>query len=309
MQQLTPLVRAFYARREPAALATVVATRGSSYRQPGARRLVFADGPAAGAITGGCLEDEIDALARQTLADRTPRRETFDLLPRFGCAGEITIFCEAMAPDHAFFARAAEETKHRATWHAQTVVDGPTAGQGTRPLARGESVAAGARHWTFEPALRVALIGEGPENAPFAAIARTMGWEVTEVERADDLPAVDSRTAVVVKARKFGRDLAALAEILRLPIPYVGLLGPARRRRELIGALLGEGLLAPDAPLGHLHGPAGLDLGVESPAEIALSIAAEIQAAFGGGSGGRLREKAGGVHGRPVELPLQKHAA
>ncbi len=309
MQELTPLVRAFYSRREPAALATVVGTRGSSYRQPGARRLIFADGATAGAITGGCLEDEIDAMGRRALVEQTARRETFDLLPRFGCAGEITILCEPMVPDHVFFARAAEETKHRVAWHAQTILEGPAEQQGTRPLDRGESAAAGARLWTFEPALRVALIGEGPENAPFVAIAQTLGWEVTEVERADDLPAVDARTAVVVKARKFGRDLAALAELLRLPVPYVGLLGPARRRRELIGTLLGEGLLAPDAPLGHLHGPAGLDLGVESPAEIALSIVAEIQAAFGGGNGGRLREKNGGVHGRPVELEFPKRAA
>ncbi len=301
MEELVPLLREFLRRREPAALASVVHVTGSSYRQPGARRLVFSDARALGAITGGCLEDEIDALATSVLSSGRARVETFDLLPRFGCSGTITVLVEKLVPDSEFFARAALELERRGNWSAVSVFAGDPTGWGTQTCEDGDFVPDGFLQ-QFLPPLRVLLFGDGPENPPLRTIATALGWEVLEFESAHTEPEIDARTAVVVKARKFGRDLVALARLLQLDVPYVGLLGPARRRRQLLNSLVEEGCLKPGTSLAHLYGPAGLDLGGESPAEIALSIVAEIQAVFASVRAEHLRAKSGSIHARGVAV-------
>ncbi len=136
-------------------------------------------------------------------------------------------------------------------------------------------------------------IGEGLENEALLVLADALGWDAVLAPSPDDIPPPDFRTAVVVKAHKIGRDLAALKALLKLPIPYIGLMGPARRKQTLLSALFDEGLVSPNTSLSRLFGPSGLDVGAETPAEIALSIVAEIQAVMTGHPGGSLRDKAG----------------
>ena len=85
-----------------------------------------------------------------------------------------------------------------------------------------------------------------------------------------------------MKSHNYGRDFAALCHLLKLDLPYVGLLGPRKRRDQLLNAVLDEGI-AIDA---EVFAPAGLDLGAETPEELALALVAEIQAAFAGGERG-----------------------
>lgn len=87
-----------------AVVATVVDVEGSGYRRPGARMVVDADGENLGAVTAGCLEDSVRDIAQRTLADKTPRVETFDLRDDeasawglgLGCNGVIDIFVEPL---------------------------------------------------------------------------------------------------------------------------------------------------------------------------------------------------------------------
>ncbi len=86
-------------------LATIIDVEGSAYRRPGAKMVIPEDGEGVGHITAGCLEDEIQTIAGDVLADGTPRVETYDLRPDgesdvwglgVGCNGVITILLEPL---------------------------------------------------------------------------------------------------------------------------------------------------------------------------------------------------------------------
>lgn len=154
----------------------------------------------------------------------------------------------------------------------------------------------------FNPPLRLAIVGAVHIAQRLAALARDLGYEVLVIDprrgfltqarfpgvRLDhDWPdealarlAPDARTAVVTLSHDAKIDEPALAVALRAPCFYVGALGSRRtqerRRERLVEAGLEE------SALGRIHGPVGLDLGAKSPAEIALSIAAEMTAILRG---------------------------
>jgi xanthine/CO dehydrogenase XdhC/CoxF family maturation factor len=95
-----------------------------------------------------------------------------------------------------------------------------------------------------------------------------------------------------VKSHNYGRDFAALQKLLSLDLRYVGLVGPRKRRNELLSGLLDLGVTINAG----FFAPAGLDLAAETPEEIALSIVSEIQRVFAGASGESLRERKTSIH-------------
>lgn len=168
----------------------------------------------------------------------------------------------------------------------------------------------------IEARIRLLLFGGGQDVIPVMQLGKQMGWEVTVTDEcaAKALPmrfaaadqvvhlnreaAVaalqpDNRTAAVLISHNFGYDKAILKELVRWPAPYIGILGPRKRFVRLDEEL--DGILD-----GHhaIHAPVGLDLGGETPFEIALAIISEIQAAFSGRSGGKLRDRSGFIHER-----------
>jgi xanthine dehydrogenase accessory factor len=146
--------------------------------------------------------------------------------------------------------------------------------------------------------VRLLLFGTGPEIAPVRQFAHTLGWVVHHFARASDLPEdlqSDSQTAALVMTHHFGRDLAVLDRLLPLQLPYVGLLGPRKRHRQLLEELYSRREFNP-ASVSTIHAPAGLDLGSEAPEEIALSIVSEVSAVLANRHGGHLRERATGIH-------------
>jgi xanthine dehydrogenase accessory factor len=95
-------IESLSARGEPMALATIVDVKGSTYRRPGARLLVPRTGPMVGNISGGCLEGEVQEVAREVMESGIPRLLTFDLTADdevvwgwgLGCNGVIDVFVE-----------------------------------------------------------------------------------------------------------------------------------------------------------------------------------------------------------------------
>src|SRR2546430_12178737 len=79
IQEVLAAISALAERDEPMALATIVATRGSTYRRAGARYLVPATGEPIGNLSGGCLEDDVARAGREVMASGEPRRMTFDM--------------------------------------------------------------------------------------------------------------------------------------------------------------------------------------------------------------------------------------
>lgn len=176
--------------------------------------------------------------------------------------------------------------------------------------------AAGAR-WLVEatrPPVRLLVLGAGMDAVPVVELAARLGWDVRLFDRReaalrpDRFPGaatlraidpdrwapepglVDARTAALVMTHHFLDDVALLRALLAAAPPYVGVLGPAKRRDNLLAEL---GLAGPPPPL---HGPVGLDLGAETPEEIALSAIAEIQAVLAGREARSLRERDAPLH-------------
>ena len=300
MREIRDIVRLYERRRgEPFALATLVATRGSSYRRPGARMLIAADGTTAGSLSGGCLEEEVTRRALAVVRDGIPELMSFDTRLRFGCNGSIDVFVERASED--FLAALASNFSERRSCRAVTILQGEQSE--TRITRHDAMVPVGAFVQEIEPSIRLLIFGEGPDSRPLRAFAEILGWEVCEIDQPADLAShVDSRTAAIVKSHNYGRDFTALCQLLKLDLPYVGLLGPRKRRDQLLNAVLDEGI-AIDA---EVFAPAGLDLGAETPEELALALVSEIQTVFAGASAESLRDRRAPIHGwnvarRPVK--------
>ena len=223
-----------------------------------------------------------------------------------------------------------DETGSRPTGITQTNQGAATiAADARRCLASGRAhwadyVVNGRRievlHEYIEPAPRIVVFGAGWDAVPVVDAAASLGWNVTVVDRKasravasrfprakqvlvvdpNDLPrslSLDEKTSAIVMSHDYQDDLAYLDFALRRSSWYVGLLGPGRRRDRLLGDLA-ERTGAPLSPqqLARLHSPVGLDVGAETPQEIAASIIAEVIAARSGRPGSMLRQKAGPIH-------------
>jgi xanthine dehydrogenase accessory factor len=105
LREILGRARALAATGEPAALATIVAVAGSSYRREGARMLLEPGGRATGVLSGGCLERDLARTAGEALAAGTPRTLVYDLRAEeeaiwgfgLGCAGRVTLLVEPLA--------------------------------------------------------------------------------------------------------------------------------------------------------------------------------------------------------------------
>ena len=170
---------------------------------------------------------------------------------------------------------------------------------------------------SIEPPIQLYVFGTGPDIVPVCALAAQLNWRVTVIARAEvrvlalppnfDLCFVapeelaetlvaDARTAAIVMTHNYGRDLAYLAQLLRLPLPYIGLLGPRGRRERLLGDLAELDGALDDANCANLYSPAGLDIGAEGPQEIAFSILSEIKRVLAERAGGSLRDRETSIH-------------
>ena len=325
LAQILDGIDEWHARGEQMALATIVATTGSTYRHAGARLLVPVDGNPIGNISGGCLEDDVARIGREVIADGRPRLVSFDLTADddavwgygLGCNGSFEIFVE---PTPGAVETAAALRRERGC--LVTVLTGANAGshrfetdadhgRTARILEEdGERVL----HEPILPPMRLIVCGAGHDAIPLVRQAAELGWRVTvadvrkpllttdrfigaadfcdaDPERAAEAMAPDRRTAVVLMSHNYLRDIAYLGSFLRAEWAYLGVLGPRGRTEQMLGELG-----ASDA-IERLHAPAGLDIGAEGPEEVARSIVAEILAVIRGRVGGPLRDRHGPIHG------------
>ncbi len=170
------------------------------------------------------------------------------------------------------------------------------------------------------PTVRVLLLGTGHDVAPVARAAEALGWDVIVIgpkpvaDPAQAFPGAsayafvmhpdqllqhvspDARCAAVVMNHNYKRDKALTQALLTSDVPYIGLLGPRDRAARLVDELRScEGAL-PAVQERRLFGPVGLDIGAETPEEIAHAIVAEIQAVIHDRTGGMLRDRTRSIH-------------
>jgi xanthine/CO dehydrogenase XdhC/CoxF family maturation factor len=169
------------------------------------------------------------------------------------------------------------------------------------------------------PPIQLVVFGGGFDVAPLIHIAKAAGFQTVVIDsrqrpswaqtlrEADSvmlsppdeaLPQIhfDSRTVAVVMNHHFESDRDALAALTQVRLPYLGLLGPKRRREKLLDAVKRIGGDISDEFVEGLHGPAGLDIGAKNPEQIALSIMAEILAVLNQRNAKPVRERLMPLH-------------
>ena len=281
------------------ALVTLTATRGGAPRPVGEQMLIAADGAVSGFLSGGCVEGDVIAHARETLADGAPRTLVYgegspwpDI--RLLCGARIELLVERVLAHDAATAALLMLTDIRrpALWWTDGVARACTAEDEAPP----PSVFAWRRR--YDPTPRLVVIGSDPTALAIASTGATLGYETHLIrplgpQAPPPLPGVryhrgdlahglaaaglDAWTHVAVATHDLELDEAALIAALPSPAPYVGVLGARRRLDERRHRLLAADV-SPEH-LARLRGPIGLDLGGKAPFEIAVAVLAEITAA------------------------------
>jgi xanthine/CO dehydrogenase XdhC/CoxF family maturation factor len=215
---------------------------------------------------------------------------SFDTRKRFGCAGKIDILIECACEN--FFFDLTESLDARRSCLAITRFSGEQVGS---RIVESDYEKEHEHDLVQEihPPIRLLIVGDGSDSVPFHSLANSLGWQTFEIATANELPgAADKWTAAIVKSHNYGRDFAALQKLLPLDLRYVGLIGPRRRRNQLLTDLLDLGMTVNAG----FFAPAGLDLGAETPEEISLAIVSEIQRVFAATSGESLRDRNVSIH-------------
>lgn len=316
MREHADLVRAWRALAPgtEAVLATVIATRGSVYRRPGARMLLTREGWMAGSISGGCLESDLV----QTAFDRTVEGSVVvtydasapdDVLLGFGlgCSGAVDVLMHRLPEDGgplAIFERVLAERKEA------TMATFPSGGVREVGADFGGEALLVER---IAPPPALVIFGAGHDAVPLVRLAKGVGWHVTVVDgraayaRADRFPEADAvilaapavaqervtiepGSAVALMTHSFAHDAALLPWLCGTEAAYLGVLGPMHRTQRLLDEMA--------VPGERLNAPIGLDLGAEGPDEIALAIVAEIQAVLKGRSAQSLKGRTRPLHAR-----------
>ena len=171
------------------------------------------------------------------------------------------------------------------------------------------------------PPLPLIIFGAGDDAMPLVQFADALGWDVTVVDsrpglaHAGRFPAANrivigqpdqvwdrvplaAGTAAVVMTHNYAHDLTVLRKLLASPVRYLGILGTRKRTAAMLHTLTEERTVPADCILEAVHSPIGMDIGAETPAEIALAIVAEIQTVCAGRAGGFLKERKGPIHER-----------
>jgi xanthine dehydrogenase accessory factor len=300
LQQIIERVAANPARSF--ALATLVQTEGSTYRKPGARLLVEANGTTLGVLSGGCLEEEIGRYGRLVINDASAVLLSFDTRRLYGCDGRLKVLVErlpAAGQKGNLITEIGRLLAQRDICRIRTCFEGGPLG--SELLAADILLAErpGIFIDTLPLPVRLLLFGAGPEIEPITQLAGNLGWMVEHFGHPTELGEhfrPDTQTAALIMNHNFGRDLLALDRLLPFRLRYVGLLGPRKRHAELLARLKEYRPLDFNAGARNLFAPAGLDIGSEAPEEIALSITSEIAAVLSDRRGGFLRERKGDIH-------------
>ena len=247
----------------PVTLVTVIETRGSIPRHAGSKMLVYPDGAIVGTIGGGLMESRVIEEALLAQQEATPRVRQYTLNDidsgNVGiCGGTATMFIEpiGIAP-------------------TLLVIGGGHVGKALAQLGK----------WA---GYRVALSDDREEFCNPTYLAGLDEYIVCPPADILERAAISARTYIAAVTRGLPVDRRLIPALLRTDAAYIGLIGSRRRWQLTRKALIEDGIA--ETELARVHAPIGLELGAETPKEIALSILAEIVMLQRGGTGAPMRQ-------------------
>ena len=296
-------------------LITVVETWGSAPRPPGALLAVRDDGVVSGSVSGGCVEDDLIARTKASfisVGGGTPAMEkptmiaygvTKEEATRFGlpCGGTLRLVQEPLGDPTWVAQLLARTAAHQLVGRTLTLATGVVR---LSDAVRGQAMQFDGSTLTtvLGPKWRLLLIGAGQLSQAVAQMAAMLDFEVLVCDPREEYAAAlgagmnemrgirriegmpddvvrelvpDAHTAIVALTHDPKLDDMALLEALQSSAFYVGALG-SRRNQDARKERLAEHFDLSAQELARLHGPVGLALGAKTPAEIAVSIVAEI---------------------------------
>ena len=238
------------------ALVTIVKTSGSTPQRVGAKMLIYADGRTVGTIGGGCYESDASLKARDSLHTRRAQVVRYELSDDIAeesgliCGGQMEVYIEPLErAAHLYLVGAGHVSAHLARFAAHT----------------------GFRVHVLDDRSRFASRERFPEAQDI--VVDTIPDALARIE----WPA---SSFVVVVTRGHKHDFEALRAVAGQKFRYLGMIGSRAKVKRILDALQAQGC-QPDW-LQEIHAPIGLDIGAVTPAEIAVSILAELVAVKNG---------------------------
>lgn len=227
-------------------VATVTDAGGSTPRGAGARMIVYADGRTLGSVGGGAVEARTIERALELVGSSEPELMKFDLDEdtEMACGGRMEVFLEPVAPGPAAL-----------------IVGGGHVGQAVAAAAK----LAGFRVTVVDD--RADVVSE--ERFPTADVRMVGGTELLDAGLE-----VRSDTFVVVVTRGHKYDAEWVLALSNDPPRYLGMIGSEKKVRGTFERLEAEGVTSD--VLDSVYAPIGIDIGAETPAEIAVSVVAEM---------------------------------
>jgi len=311
-------------------LASVVSLDGSSYRRPGVRMSVQENGKMIGAVSGGCVEKEILRQAQHVFKTNSSILMEYDGRYRLGCEGILYILIEPFHLSNTFFDAFEKQCFSRKSFLINSYFSKETTerAQGSTCFHFGDQELSVSKlkpekklnlfSQTIKPGLKLIIIGCEHDAVQLCKYGSATGWEVEivapidELKTIDDFPgaanyygihekefstiSIDSQTAVVIMSHSYVRDLKYLSELLGKDVNYIGLLGPSKRREKLLNDLIEKNDLISEDFFDKIYGPAGINIGAETPQEIAISILGEILSVIRNQKPIYLKDKQIGIH-------------
>ncbi len=310
------------------ALATLVSVDGSTYRRPGARLLLLPSGERIGSISGGCLEEDVIERARRVLATGVADTIVYDTTSEndlvwgvgLGCHGVARVLVEKLPARPAWAATLAANFAARRPTELHVVhraENGAALGTRLEPEPVDAPAEGVFKNW-IQPPTALAIYGAGDDAQPLARLAQGLGWTVIVADVRPAFvtamrfpgtklvvgPAAElvARTApdadmlAVVMTHHYIHDVPILRELLARPLAYLGLLGPRKRAEKILSDLAAAGVAITPEVRARLHAPVGLDLGADTPEEVALAIVAEMRATLAQRDARPLRNRTTPIH-------------
>lgn len=315
--QIPETALAWHREGRGAALATVVETWGSAPRQSGSQLAISGAGEIMGSVSGGCVEGAVVVEALEAMQSGQPRLLSFGVSDEtafsvgLACGGTIRVLVEPVAPMADLLAemvaiRAARRPVAYAVdltdWSRALLAPGAAAEADLR-LRSDKAGVEGARFIApHNPPLRLIVVGAVHIAQPLVAMARLAGYDPTLIDPRetfgaadrfpgevilDDWPdealrrlAPDARSAIITLTHDSKLDDPAIAFALRSECFYLGCLGSKKTHAARVARLQAAGFS--EAEIARIHAPVGLAIGAKTPAEIAISILAQVTAVLRG---------------------------
>jgi xanthine/CO dehydrogenase XdhC/CoxF family maturation factor len=321
-------------------IATVVAVNGSSYRGAGARMLVIENNHTVGAISGGCVEKEVVRQAQSVLKTGVPKLMTYDGRFRLGCEGTLYVLIELFSLEDSAVHGIEMCLRNREDFFINTYfnldVKMPQGGSMLKfkkdegilfsklDIELHDGFKGAVFKENIKPCFRLLIVGEEHDAVSLCKQASQLGWEVCVIASPDSnkqikdfegasmllykssneelVSNIDKQTAVVLMNHNYAKDLMYLKALKNEQPCYIGLLGPSKRKEQMLSSFIEYHFEVEDEFLDCVYGPAGLDIGAETPEEIAISIISEIIAVSRKKIAYHLQDKKGAIHDRGSKI-------